>query len=81
MRQPQARLEPARTGRLRRGGGGVGRPSMALAGLPEDLQFQAVTGHKTREVVGVYVRPDRTFAEGAIRGLQRATREQKPKRS
>jgi integrase len=58
--------------------------ALGAAGCTDD-QIRSVTGHKTREVVGVYVRPDRTFAEGAIRRLQRATkggdREQKPKQS
>ena len=54
--------------------------ALGAAGCTDD-QFRAITGHKTREVVGVYVRPDRTFAEGAMKRLQRAARERKGKGS
>ena len=39
-----------------------------------DGQIRAITGHKTRAVVGVYVRPDQTFAKGAFQRLQKAAK-------
>ncbi len=47
--------------------------ALGAAGCSDD-QMRAITGHKTREVVGVYVRPDQTFAKGAFQRLQRATK-------
>ena len=44
--------------------------ALGAAGCTDD-QIRAVTGHRTREVVAVYVRPDDTFAKGAMRKLQR----------
>lgn len=49
--------------------------ALGAAGCTDD-QIRAVTGHQTREVVAVYVRPDRTFAEGAIKRLEGANRAQ-----
>jgi integrase len=43
------------------------------AGRSED-QIRSITGHRTREVLKVYVRPDDTFAKGAMGRLQRARR-------
>jgi hypothetical protein len=37
-----------------------------------DDQIRAVTGHQTRSVVAVYVRPISMFAEGAMERLQAA---------
>lgn len=45
--------------------------ALGAAGCTDD-QIRAITGHKTRAVVAVYVRPDRTFAEGAMKRLQQA---------
>lgn len=45
--------------------------ALGAAGCTDD-QIRAVTGHKTREVVGVYVLPDRTFAQGAMDRLEGA---------
>ena len=50
--------------------------ALGAAGCTDD-QIRAITGHKTRAVVAVYVRPDRTFAEGAMKRLQSATRARK----
>ena len=47
--------------------------ALGSAGCTDD-QIRAITGHKTRGVVAVYVRPDRTFAEGAMIKLERAGR-------
>lgn len=43
---------------------------LGAAGCTDD-QIRAITGHKTRSVVAVYVRPDTTFAEGAMDRLER----------
>jgi integrase len=43
--------------------------ALGAAGCTDD-QIRSVTGHKTRGVVAVYVRPDHTFAEGAIAKLE-----------
>lgn len=48
--------------------------ALGAAGCTDD-QIRAITGHKTRSVVAVYVRPDRTFAEGAMERLERARKE------
>jgi integrase len=45
--------------------------ALGAAGCSDD-QIRAITGHKTRSVVAVYVRPDTTFAEGAMERLERA---------
>jgi integrase len=47
--------------------------ALGAAGCTDD-QIRAITGHQTREVVAVYVRPDRTFAEGAMKRLEGAKR-------
>lgn len=47
--------------------------ALGAAGCTDD-QIRAVTGHQTREVVAIYVRPDHTFAEGAMKRLQGANR-------
>jgi hypothetical protein len=47
--------------------------ALGAAGCTDD-QIRSITGHKTREVVGVYVLPDTRFAEGAMRRLRRAQR-------
>lgn len=47
--------------------------ALGAAGCTDD-QIRGVTGHKTRSVVAVYVRPDSTFADGAMKRLQRASR-------
>lgn len=47
--------------------------ALGAAGCTDD-QIRAVTGHKTRAVVAVYVRPDRTFATGAMDRLEKARR-------
>jgi len=44
---------------------------LGAAGCTDD-QIRAISRHATRNVVGVYVRPDRTFAEGAMVRLQQA---------
>ncbi len=44
---------------------------LGAAGCTDD-QIRSITGHKTRGVVAVYVRPDTTFAEGAMRRLTNA---------
>jgi len=44
--------------------------ALGAAGCTDD-QIRAVTGHKTRAVVAVYVRPDQTFARGAMDRLQK----------
>jgi integrase len=43
--------------------------ALGAAGCTDD-QIRAVTGHQTRAVVAVYVRPNSTFAEGAMERLQ-----------
>ena len=45
--------------------------TLGAAGCSED-QIRSITGHRTREVLKVYVRPDDTFAKGAMGRLQRA---------
>lgn len=45
--------------------------ALGAAGCTDD-QIRAITGHKTRAVVAVYVRPDDTFAQGAMKRLQGA---------
>lgn len=52
--------------------------ALGAAGCTDD-QIRAVTGHRTRSVVAVYVRPDRTFAEGAMKRLESAKRDAKLK--
>lgn len=47
--------------------------ALAAAGCTDD-QIRAVTGHNARSVASVYVRPDPTFADGAMKRLQRAAR-------
>lgn len=47
--------------------------ALGSAGCTDD-QIRAITGHKTRAVVAVYVRPDDTFAKGAMDQLQKAKR-------
>ncbi len=47
--------------------------ALGAAGCSED-QIRAITGHKSRNVLSVYVRPDRTFAEGAMRKLRSGKR-------
>jgi integrase len=47
--------------------------ALGAAGCSED-QIRSITGHRTREVLKVYVRPDDSFAKGAMGKLQRATR-------
>jgi site-specific recombinase XerD len=47
--------------------------ALGAAGCTDD-QIRSITGHKTREVVGVYVRPDQTFAKGAMQRLRKATK-------
>lgn len=47
--------------------------ALGAAGCSDD-QIRSVTGHKTRNVVAVYVRPDTTFAQGAMKRLRRAMR-------
>jgi hypothetical protein len=47
--------------------------ALGAAGCTDD-QIRAVTGHKTRSVMSVYVRPDPTFADSAMKRLQRARR-------
>lgn len=54
--------------------------ALGAAGCTDD-QIRAVTGHKTRSVVAVYVRPDHTYAEGAIRRLARNRRRSHPGKS
>lgn len=43
--------------------------ALGRAGCTDD-QIRAVTGHKTRGVVARYLKPDRTFAKGAMDKLQ-----------
>ena len=45
--------------------------ALGAAGCTDD-QISAITGHQTREVVAVYVRPNDAFAKGAMGRLQRA---------
>jgi integrase len=45
--------------------------ALGAAGCTDD-QIRSVTGHKTRGVMAVYVRPDTTFADGAMDRLQKA---------
>jgi integrase len=45
--------------------------ALGAADCSED-QIRSITGHRTREVLKVYVRPDDTFAKGAMGRLQRA---------
>ena len=47
--------------------------ALGAAGCTDD-QIRAITGHKTRSVVAVYVRPDTTFAKGAMKRLKQAQR-------
>ena len=44
--------------------------ALGAAGCSED-QIKSITGHKTREVLSVYVVPDTSFAEGAMLNLER----------
>ncbi|HUC18891.1 MAG TPA: hypothetical protein VMA37_14515 [Acetobacteraceae bacterium] len=44
--------------------------NLGAAGCTDD-QIWAITRHRARKVVKVHVRPDRTFAEQAIRRLKR----------
>ncbi len=50
--------------------------ALGAAGCTDD-QIRSVTGHTTRNVVAVYVRPDKTFAQGAMKRLESARRAQK----
>jgi integrase len=50
--------------------------ALGAAGCTDD-QIRSITGHRTREVLQVYVRPDDTFAKGAMGRLQRASRQRK----
>ena len=50
--------------------------ALGAAGCTDD-QIRSITGHKTREVLQVYVRPDDTFAKGAMGRLKRASRPRK----
>lgn len=50
--------------------------ALGAAGCTDD-QIRAITGHKTRNVVAVYVRPDDTFAKSAMTRLADATAERK----
>ena len=43
--------------------------ALGAAGCTDD-QIRSITGHKTRNVVAVYVRPDNDFAEAAIKRLR-----------
>ena len=45
--------------------------ALGAAGGTDD-QIRAITGHQTRAVVAVYVRPNDAFAKGAMGRLQRA---------
>ena len=45
--------------------------ALGAAGCSDD-QIRSITGHQTREVVAVYVRPNDAFAKGAMGRLQRA---------
>ncbi len=45
--------------------------ALGAAGCTDD-QIRSITGHKTRNVVSVYVRPDNTFAKGAMKRLSAA---------
>jgi len=47
--------------------------ALGSAGCTDD-QIRAITGHRTRAVVAVYVRPDDTYAEGAMKRLRAAGR-------
>jgi integrase len=47
--------------------------ALGAAGCTDD-QIRSITGHQTREVVAVYVRPNDAFAKGAMGRLQRARR-------
>ena len=47
--------------------------ALGAAGCTDD-QIRSITGHRTRSVVAIYVRPDSTFAEGAMKRLRRALR-------
>jgi len=49
--------------------------ALGAAGCTDD-EIRAITGHTTREVVAVYVRPDHTFAQGAMKKLEGAKRAQ-----
>ncbi len=48
--------------------------ALGAAGCTDD-QIRSITGHKTRNVVAVYVRPDQTFAKGAMKKLERARKQ------
>jgi integrase len=48
--------------------------ALGAAGCTDD-QIRAITGHKTRNVVAVYVRPDDTFAKSAMTRLTEASAE------
>ncbi len=45
--------------------------ALGAAGATDD-EIRSVTGHSTREVVAVYVRPDDTYAEAAMAKLERS---------
>lgn len=49
--------------------------ALGAAGCTDD-EIRAITGHTTREVVAVYVRPDHAFAQGAMKKLEGAKRAQ-----
>jgi integrase len=45
--------------------------ALGAAGCTDD-QIRAITGHQTREVIAVYVRPNDAFAKAAMGRLQHA---------
>jgi len=50
--------------------------ALGEAGCTDD-QIRAITGHQTREVVAVYVRPNNAFADAAMKRLEGARRANK----
>jgi integrase len=51
--------------------------ALGAAGCTDD-QIRSITGHKTREVVSIYVRPDTSFAQGAMKKLRAAGGKKRP---
>jgi hypothetical protein len=49
----------------------TGATNLGRAGCTDD-EIRAITGHLTRELVGIYVQPDETFAQNAMDKLRRA---------
>ena len=47
--------------------------ALGAAGCTDD-QIRSITGHQTREVVSIYVRPNDAFAKSAMGRLKRAQR-------